>query len=189
MTSLEAFLAGVIMLKRSLLLTILAVGCTDPEPFDRALNGETSQLHADESQSEQFTIDPGEYHCEPMAEAARAAAPPPAPVFTAASFVPRARAVCPPGEVPFYRQPERARSSKGLPPPPDLKHAGGSDISTLAGSYWYAGVMKPTETFNQVGVGALVLITNPTVVDQNDMVTAEMSIVRGSNYHLVEIGL
>ncbi len=44
-------------------------------------------------------------------------------------------------------------------------------------------------TKDQSGVGAMVLITNPAVYDQYDMVTGQMSIVQGSNYHLVEIGL
>lgn len=164
---------------------MLAVGGLCSRAFAHA----QPQAIAAASQVE-LALDSSEYHCEPITEAARTAVPPPPPVFVVESAAPRVRAVCPPGQVPFYRQPLLPQRQVGPPLRPESKGAEGSDVSVQsAGTYWYAGVMKPTEWFNQNGVGGQILITNPSTYDQNDMVTAEMSIVYGSNYHLVEIGL
>ncbi len=162
-------------MKTMVVLTSMALG------FGCAFDGELLEETAVEAE---LALDPAEYHCEEMTEAARVAAPPP-PLFTEESLAPRVRAVCPPGQVPFYREVEPERRVG----PPMRPGTAPEASAQLAGSYWYAGVMKPTESFNRSGVGAMVLITNPAVYDQYDMVTGQMSIVQGSNYHLVEIGL
>ena len=170
------------MIKKSLLLLITIVGCADIPLEDEG--------GAAESELTQLTIDPAEYRCEPMSEAARAVAPPPPPAPIGGSHLPRVKPACPPGQVPYYREPERQMVRLG--PPSSRTPTGSTEanaIAPLAGTYWYAGVMKPTESYNQNGVGGQILITNPAVYDQSDMVTAEMSIVYGSNYHLVEVGL
>ncbi|CAM4126608.1 neprosin family prolyl endopeptidase [Corallococcus exiguus] len=164
------------MSRAGLLLSMFLIGCGEPASEVRP------EAVADTSEVE-LALAPGEYRCEAMTEAARAAVPPPPPSVERAAFAPRVRAVCPPGQVPIYAQAE-LRTRKAGPP-----LSGPAAMQSLAGSYWYAGVMKPTDALSQSGVGASILFSNPAVYDQSDMVTSQMSIVRGANYHLVEMGL
>lgn len=178
------------MLRVRLLFSILAVGCVDAEPLVETPDETSPPVVAGEAQVMELALAPSEYHCEAMTEAARTAVPPPPPVSAGASFAPRVRALCPPGEVAVYRQPAHQTIQLGPPRPPALRDdAEAGPAALAAGTYWYASVMKPTQSWSQSGVGASILMTNPAVYDQNDMVTSQMSIVRGSNYHLVEMGL
>jgi hypothetical protein len=174
------------MSRASLFLSALIFGCAGPEPLGEPESEVRPPVLTDASEVE-LALAPSEYRCEVMTEAARAAVPPPPPVFEKASFAPRMRAVCPPGQVPFYRQAELRTQKAGPPLHPELNGSAASPL--LAGTYWYAGVMKPSEAWNQSGVGAAIFISNPAVYDQNDMVTSQMSTVRGANHHLVETGL
>jgi hypothetical protein len=162
------------MSRASLLLSMFVVGCAGPGPE----NGPSEV---------ELALAPSEYHCEAMTQAALAAVPPPPPTLEKTAVAPRVRAICPPGQVPFYRQAEMRTQKAGPPVSLGLKEA--AAVRSLAGAYWYAGVMKPTEVSAQSGVGASILFSNPAVYDQSDMVTSQMSIVRGANLHLVEMGL
>jgi Neprosin len=177
------------MSRAGLFLSMFLIGCVEPEPLGEPASDVRSQVVAGTSEVE-LALAPWEYHCEMMTEAARAAVPPPPPSIEKAASAPHVRAVCPPGQVPFYHQAELRTLKAGPPLSPGLKGTAGSAAAQpLAGAYWYAGVMRPTDALSQSGVGASILFSNPAVYDQNDMVTSQMSIVRGANYHLVEMGL
>lgn len=63
-------------------------------------------------------------------------------------------------------------------------------LPTTAGpDYYYAGVIKPSPADRNQGVGARVLISNPSRDSTLDMVTSQMSVVKGNNTHLVETGM
>ncbi len=155
------------------ILLLLVVGCAELE----------APAGAEPAQLEQLADTAG-FHCAAMSEAARAAVPPSPPSFDRKAIVPLAKAACPAGEVPVYRMPEQQAPASPPPPP-----KGGPIVSPQAGTYWYSSLMKATESYNQNGVGGRIYFSNPAVYDQYDMVTAEMSIVSGANYHLVEVGL
>ncbi|WP_158621627.1 neprosin family prolyl endopeptidase [Corallococcus aberystwythensis] len=174
------------MSRAGLILSMFVVGCGGPEPLGEVASEVRPQAVAGTSEVE-LALAPSEFHCEVMTEAARAAVPPPPPAIERAASAPRLRAVCPPGQVPIYHQAELRTHKAGPPLSPGLNGATGSRL--LAGAYWYAGVLKPTDALSQSGVGASILFSNPAVYDQSDMVTSQMSIVRGANYHLVEMGL
>jgi hypothetical protein len=165
--------------KSSLCLLLLLASCAELAPDQDSLEESASLAGRSAALS---TLG---YRCEAMSQAARLVAPPPPPSFNRDAVVPLARAACPEGQVPFYAEPEHEAPAS---PPPSFKGEPGGP-STQAGTYWYASLMKATESFNNAGVGGRIYFSNPAVYDQYDMVTAEMSIVSGANYHLVEIGL
>lgn len=131
---------------------------------------------------EAIKLDPSTYHCVPLPESARLVVPPPPPPPVPKPIVQIAVSdACPAGQVPVYHYAADAPKLPAVPPR--------SQLSTQAGTYWYASVMQPTSATARSGVGGRIFFSNPAVYDQYDMVTAEMSIVLGANYHLVEVGL
>jgi hypothetical protein len=67
-------------------------------------------------------------------------------------------------------------------------HAELEVAQATSGTYYYAGVLKAAGT-SGYGVGAKIRIENPTIAYTNDMVTSEISLVKGANNDsVVELG-
>jgi hypothetical protein len=115
------------------------------------------------------------YTCKPMAPQDRLAQPPPRPEgldrFGVTPTSQPAQGLCPEGEVPYYDYAVPTRRAQ-----------------TRVGTYWYASAMQATDSVDNRGVGAAIRLFNPYVYNIQDMSVAEISIVKGTNYHLVEIG-
>lgn len=162
----------------SSLLALQLAACAELDP-ELASAPSTAQ---DIPREGALAIDPSTFHCVPMLESARLVIPPPPPTNPRPHDAPTVPAACPAGQVPVYHQPADAPK---LPTSAPRSPAQPSPLAT----YWYASVMQNTSLVARSGVGGRIFFSNPAVYDQNDMVTAEMSIVLGANYHLVEVGL